>query len=189
MAKRKKPPPTDQSSPSVREKFRREIENLLGKVPAEQWDDPEVRSILYEFVPWHRMSSVTLQTRDDDPCDIGAWKYYFSAESDGALIREEYEAWHKETMDKRLVYHRLLIEAAEALLSIEFGKFCNPQLPVPLLNLREWTAIDDGFCLNKTFLLQVYDPDQSFRFNYCEYVLARRLEPVEPGAAPDRRGS
>ena len=79
-----------------------------------------------------------------------------------------------------------LLAAAEALLSIDFGKYINPKLPTPLLNLRDWTAIDDGFCLNKTFYLQVYDPDESFRFNYCEYVMARRREPAEPGAAPDR---
>jgi hypothetical protein len=178
MAKRKNPPPADQPSSSVRKNFRREIEQLLGKVPAEQWDDPDVRGVLYEFVPWHRMSSVTLQTRDDDPHDIGAWKYYVSADSDGSLIRTEFEAYHSETTNGKLVYHTLLIEAAEALLSIEFGKYCNQQLPAPLLNLRFWTASLDGFCLNKTFLLQVYHPDETFRFNYCEYAMARRLEPT-----------
>ena len=187
MAKRKKPPPADQSSPSARENFRREIKQLLGEVPAEQWDDPDVRGVLYDFTPWHRMSSVTIQTRDDDPHDIGAWKYYFSAESDGSLIREQYEAWHNEEANKRLVYHRLLIEAAAALLSIDFGKYINPKLPTPLLNLRDWTATD-GFCLSETFSLQVYDPDKSFRFNYCEYVIARRHEPAEPGAAADGGG-
>ena len=188
MAKRKKPPLTDQPPPPVRENFRREIEQLLGEVPAEQWDDPEVRGVLYDFTPWHRMSSVTIQTRDDDPGDIAAWKYYVSAESDGTLIREQYEAWHNEETNKRLVYHKLLIEAAEALLSIEFGKYINPQLPTPLRNLRDWTAIDNEFCLNKCFFLQVYDPDESFRFNYCEYVMARRLELAEPGAAADGGG-
>lgn len=164
----------------MQENFRREIEQLLAKVPAEQWDDPEIRGVLYDFTPWHRLSSVTLQTRDDDPLDIAAWKYYWSADSDGSLIQEEHEAWHTETTNKRLVYHRLLIEAAEALLSIDFGKYSSPNLPRPLLNLRTWTAVDDGFSLNKTFLLQVYDVDQSYRFNYCEYVLARRLEMVQP---------
>jgi len=168
MAKRKKPAPAYEPSPSVRENFRREIEQLLREVPPDQWADDEIRGVLYEFAPWHRMSSVTIQTRDDDPRDIGAWKYYFSAESDGSLIRQEHEAWHKENSNKRFVYHKLLIEAAEALLSLDFGKYGN----------RYWTTIDDDFCLNKTFLLQVYDVDQSFRFNYCEYVLARRLEPA-----------
>jgi hypothetical protein len=177
MAKRKKPLPSDHSSPSARNNFRREIEHLLGEVPAEQWDDPDVRGVLYDFLPWHRMSSVTLQTREDDPRDIGAWKYYPSADSDGSLIREQYDAWHNEEANKRLVYHKLLIEAAEALLGIEFGKYINPKLPTPLLNLRDWTAIDDGFCLSKTFYLQVYDHDESFRLNYCEYVMARRLDP------------
>lgn len=166
MAKRKKPAPVYQPPPSVRENFRREIERLLGEVPAEQWADDEVRGVLYEFVPWYRMSSVTIQTQEDDPRDIGAWKYYFSAESDGSLIREEHEAWHREETNKRLVYHKLLIEAAEALLSLELGHYGNPY----------WTTIDGDFCLNKTFLLQVYDVDQSFRFNYCEYAMARRLD-------------
>jgi hypothetical protein len=173
MAKRKKPSTGSQLSASTRENFRREIERLLGEIPAAQWVDPEVRGVLYEFVPWQRMSSVTLQTEDDDPRDIGAWKYYFSADSDGELIQECYESWHNEQTSKRLVNHRLLIEAAEALLSIDFGKYVNPQL----LDLRDWNAVDDGFCLNKTFYLQVYDPDESFRFNYCEYVMARRLNP------------
>ncbi len=175
MAKRKKSPPAYQPSPSARENFRREIEHLLGMVPAEQWDDPDIRGVLYEFTPWHRMSSVTLQTLDDDPSDIGDWEYYSSAES-GEFIQEEFEAYHNATTNGSLVYHKLLIEAAEALLSVEFGKYKNPNLPVPLLNLRDWTAIDDEFCLNKTFLLQVYHTDQTFRFNYCEYVMARRLE-------------
>ncbi|VTR97140.1 hypothetical protein [Tuwongella immobilis] len=161
---------------TVREKFRREIEQLLAEVPQEQWDDPDVRGVLYEFVPWHRSSSVTIMTREDDPLDIGGWKYYYSADSDGSLIQAEFDAWHNETGNKRLVFHHLLIEAAEALLSIDFTPFINPALPTPVLNLRFWNAIDDDFCLNKTFLLQVYDPDRSFRFNYCEYVMARRLE-------------
>ncbi|MFO0881094.1 MAG: hypothetical protein U0840_27540 [Gemmataceae bacterium] len=162
---------------SAQDKFQREIEQLLAEVPAEQWDDSEVRGVLYEFVPWHKMSSITLQTRDDDPRDIGSWKYYFSADSDGSLIEAEFAAWENEETNKRLLYHRLLLEAAEALLSIDFSKHINPELPTPVLNLRDWTAIsDDGFCLNKTFYLQVYDPDESFRFNYCEYVLARRHE-------------
>jgi hypothetical protein len=38
MVKRKKSPLAYQPSPSVRENFRREIEKLLGEVPAEQWD-------------------------------------------------------------------------------------------------------------------------------------------------------
>lgn len=92
MAKRKKPSSGNQASPTVRENFRREIERILGAVPAEQWADPEVRGVLYEFVPWQRMSAVTLQTEDDDPRDIGSWKYYFSAQSDGALVQEHYDA-------------------------------------------------------------------------------------------------
>lgn len=165
---------------SVRDNFRREILGLLDEVPPEQWDDPTVCGVLYDFVPWHTMSSVTLQTDGDDPHDIGDWKYYFSAESDGTRIEDEFQAYRDAEENGRLVYHKLLIEAAEAFLEIDFNKYCNPQLPTPVLNLRDWNPLDDDFCLNKTFLLQVYDPDQSFRFNYCEYVVARRLE-RQPG--------
>ena len=154
--------------PEVRGKFKREIEQLLADVPAEQWADPEIRGVFYDFIPWHRSSSVTLQTRDDIPGDFAAWKYYFSAESDGSRLREEFEAWQHEPESNRLVYHRLLIEAAEAFLSIDFSKYGNPF----------WSpiAIDRDFCLNKTFLLQIFDADGTFTFNYCDYVLARRLE-------------
>ena len=177
MAKRRKQLPDFLPSPSTRKNFRREIVKLLSEVPAKQWDDPDIRGVLYDFVPWHRSSSVTLQTEGDDPRDIGGWKYYYSAES-GELIQEEFDAYHNATTNGRLVYHKLLIEAAEALLTIKFGKFINPRLPTPILNLRDWSTVDDQFCLNPTFLLQVYDADRSFQFNYCEYVLARRHEPT-----------
>ena len=117
------------------------------------------------------------------PKDIGAWKYYESANSGGQFVQEEFEAYLNATNNRRLVYHNLLIEATEALLNIEFGKYINPQLPTHLLDLRDWTVIDGGFCLNKTFYAQVYDHDESFQFNYCEYVLARRLESAEPPPA------
>jgi hypothetical protein len=178
MATRKKPSPAGQPSPSARENFRREIEHLLGKVPAEQWDDPDLCGVLYDFIPWHRISSVTLQTRDDDPRDSAAWKYYSSAES-GEFVQGEFAAYRTAATNGGLVYHKLLIEAAEALLGIEFGKHNNPGLPVAVRNLRFWTASHDGFSLNGTFLLQVYHADQVFRFNYCEYVMARRLELAE----------
>ena len=167
MANRKKPAPAYEPLPAVREHFRREIEQLLAEVPPEQWQDNDIRGVLYEFVPWHQMSSITVQTEDDDPRDIGGWKYYFSAESDGSLIREEHEAWLGEKSNKRLVYHKLLIEAAEALLSIDFSRYGDPD-----------RTVFDEFCLEKTFYLQVYDVDETFRFNYCEYALARRLEPA-----------
>jgi hypothetical protein len=187
MAKRKKPPPVDQPSPSVRENFRREIQHLLDMVPAEQWDDPDVRGVLYDFIPWHQSSSVTVQTRDDDPRDIGAWKYYYSAES-GEFVQAEFEAYRTAATNGGLVYHKLLIAAAEAFLSVDFGKYNNPRLPVPLRNLRScsWAASYDGFSLTPTFLLQVYHADRVFRFNYCEYVMARRFDLAEPGVAPDR---
>lgn len=61
------------------------------------------------------------------------------------------------------MYHRLLIEAAEAMLSIDFSKYGQPQ------------TVDD-FCRYGPFQVRVSDPDGTFNFNYCEYVLARRLD-------------
>lgn len=190
MAKRKKAASAYQPLPLVRKNFRREITQLLGQIPAKQWDDPDIRGVLYEFTPWDRISTVVLQTDDDDPRDIGDWKYYDTVDFDGeCLIDEEFEAYHNADTNGQLVYHKLLIEAAEALLSIKFEKYNNPKLPARIRNLRDWTAIDDRFCLNKTFLLQVYDADESFQFNYCEYVLTRRLEPTQPNPASDQRSS
>lgn len=176
MSNSKNPSSDKQITLSSRKNFQCEIELLLDKVPAEQWDDPEVTGVLYDFLPWHRMSSVVIQTKEDDPRDIGDWKYYYSAESDGTLVMEQFEAWHQEEANKQLVYHQLLIEAAEALLSINFEKYNNPELPPQVRNLRFWHPIENTFCLNKHFLLQVYDHDLSYQFNYCEYVMARRLE-------------
>jgi hypothetical protein len=100
------------------------------------------------------MSSIAIQTAEDDPHDPASWKYDDCADSDGSRIREEI-ARDRTAGEKRLVYHRLLIEAAEALLSIDFGRYRQP------------TTVD-GFCLYKPFQLRVTDADQTFRFNYCE---------------------
>jgi hypothetical protein len=121
---------------------------------------------MYDLLPWHNMSSIAIQTSADDPHDPAEWKYYDCVDSDASRIREEL-ALYQQSRD-RLVYHRLLIEAAEALLSLDFSKYGQPNTI-------------DGFCLYKPFLLQVYDADETFKFNYCEYVLARRLDAAQPG--------
>lgn len=159
----------------MNQNFVREIEYLLSQVPAEQWKDPDLRGLCYDILPWHRMSCITIQTANDDPKDLGGWKYYYSAESDGSRIATEYELYERTSGTDRLVYHRLLLESAEALLSADFSKY------IP--GFRPSHGTDDkvfGIGLYKFFLLQVYDPDQSFTFNYCEHVLARQLESVKP---------
>ncbi len=141
--------------------FVREIEYLLENIPVAQWEDPTICGVMYEFLPWHKMSSITIHTSEDDVHDPGGWKYYFSAESDGSRIRQEIELYQK--AGGRVIYHNLLVQAAEALLSIDFTKYGQPQ------------TIDD-FCLYGPFQLHVYDADKTFCFNYCEYVLAARLD-------------
>ena len=147
--------------PRVREHFSNEIAQLLADIPTELWDNPEICGLLYDFLPWHEHSLVSIQLRDDDPTDIGGWEHYEPVTPDGRQLTEEF-ALYQEANDN-MVYHRLLIEAAEALLGIDFTQF----------GQRE--AIEDG-CLNRQFKLQIYHHDGKFLFNYCEYVLARRLE-------------
>lgn len=156
MAQRKNAP--------LNQHFVDEIKGLLDAVPAEQWADPDLRGVCYDYVPWHRMSCVTIQRRDEDPEDMAAWKYYWSAESDNSCLEKEYEKYH-ESKDGGRVYHGQLIEAAAAMLSMDFSKYVGQ--PVDLIY---------GLGLNKTFFAQVYHLDGVFRFNYCEYVHARQLE-------------
>jgi hypothetical protein len=144
----------------VKENFKAEIEQLVDAIPPEQWEDPDRCGLVYDFTPWHQMSCVTIQTRGDDARDIGGWKYYYSAES-GEHLEQEFEEYQQ--AKDWLGYHRLLIEAAEALLEIDFSRFDLP----PLV---------EGFKLYGPFRLQVYHADEIYKFNYCEYVLARRAE-------------
>jgi hypothetical protein len=160
----------------MKDNFVREIKHLLEQVPAEQWQDPSICGLQYDLLPWHRMSSVTVRVREDDIDDPGGWKYYFSSESDCSLIHDELELYSQTCQTDRLVYHRLLIEAADALLSVDLGKY------IPNLTTTY------GLGLYKPFQLSVHHADGVFGFNYCEYVLARRLETGEPDAAPDRQG-
>lgn len=145
----------------MRENFVKEIEYLLDRIPKEQWEDKGICGLMYDLTPWHKKSSATIQTRDDDPHDVAAWKYYWSAESNASRISQEIE-WYLSARD-RFIYHALLIEAAEAILSVDFSKYGQPKTV-------------DGGCLYKPFQLQVHDLDGTFTFNYCEYVLARRLD-------------
>lgn len=148
----------------MRENFAAEIEYLLRNVPAEQWQasqPPFVCGIMYEFTPWHGSSTVTIQTTDDTPGDFGSWKYYFSADSDSSRIKSEIEQY-RQAANGKLEYHRLLIEAAEALLGTDFSKY-------------GVTQITDAWHLYGPFQVQVYDMDRTFKFNYCEYVAARRM--------------
>ena len=143
----------------MRKNFVSEIEYLLSEVPKEQWKDPGICGVRYELLPWHTMSSVTIQTREDDVRDPAGWKYYFSAESDTSRIKKEIAKY--QDCDDTWFYHKLLIEAAEAFLSIDLSQYGHT------------TTVDRG-SLYKPFRVQVYHADRLFSFNYCEYVLAKR---------------
>lgn len=172
MAKRKSAgppkrttPPTNEEwaamIPRIREHFTLEIETMLAEVPAELWEEPEICGLMYDFLPWHENSTLSIQLRDDDPYDFGGWTHYECVNPDGRQVVEEFAIYNQ--APDGLVYHRLLIEAAEALLSIDFTKHGQP------------VTIEDGY-LYGPFRLQVYHGDEKFKFNYCEYVLARRFE-------------
>ncbi|MCM2369371.1 hypothetical protein [Aporhodopirellula aestuarii] len=171
MAKRKgvqppKPkPPTNAEwiafIPTVRENFAREITQMCDEVEPELWQNPGICGLMYEFLPWHEHSSIAIQLRDDDPTDPPSWANYECVDPNGTNIEDEIAMYTSSPSD--LVYHRLLVEAAEALLSINFSDFGQSE------------TMEDGY-LYCPFRLQVYHGDEKFRFNYCEYVLARRLD-------------
>ena len=160
----------------MRENFRREIEYLLDEVPPEQWQEPDICGVRYEFLPWHGMSSVTVQRAEDNPRDPAPWKHYFSAESDGSRIRAQIDLYDQTCETDELVYHRLLIEAAVAMLEVDLGRHIPHMITT------------SGIGLYRPFQVQVHHSDRVFGFNYCEYVLARRLDAAEPGAAADGGG-
>lgn len=60
-----------------------------------------------------------------------------------------------------LIYHSLLCKAAEALLEVDFRLYHVPRTI-------------QGFHLYAPFRLQVLNPDKTFTFNYCEFILAFR---------------
>ncbi len=145
----------------MKKNFVLEIEYLLEQVPSEVWDDTKICGLMYDLLPWHEFSSIAIQTSDDDKHDPADWKYYDCTRSDCSRIKRELSRYKND--DGRFAYHQLLIESAEALLSIDFSKYGIPK------------TIDE-FRLYKPFQLQIYDVDGTFEFNYCEYVLARRLD-------------
>ncbi len=149
------------AAPDAADHFKSEIEHLLNSVPESTWDDHSICGLMYDFLPWHDFSSIAIQTRDDDRFDPAAWAYYDCATSDCTRIATEINLY--KTRGHRITLHWLLMQAAEALLAVDFSSY------------HESPTIEDGF-LYGPFQLQVYDPDESFRFNYCELVLANRMK-------------
>ena len=159
-----------------------------------------------DFIPWHRTSSVTIQTQDDDPKDIGAWKILLLGGVGGVRprrvrrISRRDDRWGtSSTTDcsiegRRGVTQRRVRQSAN-----------NPNLPAAdtkPATLCSWTASHDGFSLDKTFYLQVYHAEprvsvQLLRVRdgrgdsnlpnpmVCDASGRRRAEPL---AAPDRGG-
>jgi len=74
----------------------------------------------------------------------------------------------------QVLYHRQLVAAASALLATDPMVF--PEIPFgPGVTKRRHFVHDNGFP-NRLFMAQVSDPDRLLGFNYCEYVLANRLD-------------
>ena len=148
------------SAPDAANHFKSEIDHLLASVPSSVWDDDSICGLMYDFLPWHDFSSIAIQTRVDDRFDPAAWTYYDCASSDCTRIEAEIDLY--KTRGHKVTLHWLLMQAAEGLLAVDFSPYI------------ESPTVEDGF-LYGPFQLQVYDPDESFRFNYCEHVLARRM--------------
>jgi hypothetical protein len=140
--------------------FKEDIEKLISQVPAEVWKDRTICGLLYDIFPWHGYSSVSVQTRQCDEHDPASWKYFEISESNGEFLKSEFSEYNKSP--DHLLYHSMLCRAAEALLEVDFGPYYASQTV-------------SGFQLSLPFRLQVLDPDKTFTFNYCEFILASKI--------------
>ena len=152
----------------MQQQFVGEIKHLLSEVPQALWADDSVCGLMYDFLPWYDISAVSVQTLGDDAGDPAAWQYYNCVQSDCSRLADIVSSYES-SQSQKLHYHGLLIEAAAALLSLDFSAYGFPQ-----------TVSEDGIGLYTPFLLQVTDMDGTFRFNYCEFVLAQRLAASTP---------
>lgn len=137
--------------------YRSDIQNLVKSVDQGIWKDIEIDGIQYDIYPWHQYSAISIKTRSDDDSDVASWKYFECAKSEQmkeSLDFKEYQGSYSAEL-----YHRMLIKAARALLEAELSKYGVNSLVGEL-------------GLNKLFIARVYDPDETFQFNYCEYLVA-----------------
>ena len=144
----------------MREVFRQEIEELLSLVP-ESVLAAHLSGLHYDYQPWHPVSYISFRSLDEwskrCPAD---WRYFQVAQTDCSRLGQAIEAYG----DDRVNYHYQLVEVAAALLEVDTTRYGLPPIVVGA----------DGI-LEKVFMPEVTDPDETFRFNYCEYVLATRL--------------
>ena len=145
----------------MREIFRQEIEELLSLVP-ENVRAAHLSGLHYDYQPWHPLSYISFRSRDERferyPAD---WRYFQVAETDCSRLGEAVDAYG----DDRVNYHHQLVEVASALLEVDTTRYGLPPIVIG----------SDGI-LKKVFVPEVTDPDGTFQFNYCEYVLATRLD-------------
>ena len=140
--------------------FFEDIKQLIANIDRNLLSDWKLSGIQYDYYPWHGYSAISLRSRDDKIQDNAAdWKLFEISKSDGTLIREEIEAYNSGD-GGQWTYHRQLCQAAKDLMAFDFTTYVGK----PLV---------EGWTLYGPLKLLVFDPDNTYSFNYCEYVLAK----------------
>ena len=140
--------------------FKFDIEKLVSSVPNHIWQDKTLCGLLYDIFPWHGYSAISLQTNKCNERDPASWKYFEVSKSNGKLLESEFSTYNKNP--NAILYHSMLCEAGKSLLEINLSSY----------NIKQ-TVFD--FHLYAPFKIMVYDPDKTFNFNYCEFILASRI--------------
>jgi hypothetical protein len=127
--------------------FINEIECLLEAVPSSLWKAPDLRRLMYREFLWLKVSSIAIQMKNDDRYQFACWKYYDCASSDCFHIHDELAQYSG--IDPHRFYHDLLPEAAEALLSIDFKKYGQPET-IQQLRFLQKKGLSDPTSLSST---------------------------------------
>ncbi len=137
--------------------YRKDIQNMVESVDLSIWKDKEIDGIQYDIYPWHQYSAISIKTRSDDDSDVASWKYFECAKSD--CMRDSIDFKEYKGSYSAELYHCMLLKAAKALLETDLSKYGISSLVGEL-------------GLNRLFVARVFDPDETFQFNYCEYLVA-----------------
>lgn len=139
--------------------FYNDIKHLVVKIEGDLWSDWRLSGIQYDYYPWHGYSAISFRLRDDKIQDNPAdWELFEISKSDGTLINDEIDLYN--SSNDEWIYHRQLCQAANDLLAFDFSAYLGKQLV-------------EGRVLYGPIQLRVFDPDETYSFNYCEYVLAQ----------------
>ncbi|RJG48206.1 hypothetical protein [Motilimonas pumila] len=141
--------------------YRNDINKLIKSIDKNILNDKSINGIQYDIYPWHGYSAISLMTRADCELDVASWKYFECCKSTGEELSNEFDTYLE--LNDRHHFHCMLVKAASELLEADLSSFA-VESPVSDLGL------------NKLFQVRVYDPDETFTFNYCEFIVANNTQ-------------